>query len=80
MLKTRGRKSHNGAPLTSFTPSTYTILGKVPKEGDQQGAQLFCIAISIQVFSLAPLLPVIQAINPYPEGGGGANKALKYKQ
>jgi hypothetical protein len=43
MLKTRGRKSQTWAPLTSFTLSTYTILGKAPKEGDQQGAQLFCI-------------------------------------
>ncbi len=86
MLKTRGRNSHTWAPLTSFTPSTYTILGKVLKEGDQQGAQLFCIGShegkqSVFRYSVCPppLLLVIQAINPYPEGEGG-NKALKYKQ
>ncbi len=77
MLKTRGQKSHTWAPLTSFTPSTYTILGKVLKEGDQQGVQLFCIgshggeAISIQVFSLPP--PPASRNTGYKSisGGGG---------
>jgi hypothetical protein len=79
MLQTRGRNSPTWAPLTSFTPSIpiLCILGKVLKEGDQQGAQLFCTgshggeAISIQVFSLPPPPPAPRNTGYKSISGGG---------
>jgi hypothetical protein len=79
MLKTRGQKSHTWAPLTSFTPSTYTVLGKVLKEGDQQGAQLFCIGShegkqSEFRYSVCPPAPRNTGYKSISGGGGGGGQ------